>query len=306
MVRVVESSGCVSPLTRGILHPVIFLPPSMRGWSAAARQSVLLHELRHIRRGDSFSLAIAYVMCSFLWFVPPVWAAYSRLYLEQEKACDAAVIESGVGRSDYATCVLNAAQLCREPALLAGLSFSGRRKKILKDRIHAIVDTTSMKRNVALFGLAALAMGAALLLGAAGEDPGRKYGHLYLTEYQVRSAEEARILNTLIQYENAFNVHDERGLLSLFAEDALYMPCGWYTKFPVASADCRHIIQRNFSIFGFETFYDPSITVRGTSGVVQLLLESGPYLTDYTFVMKKVGLDWLVSDAFYRNNRVKS
>jgi beta-lactamase regulating signal transducer with metallopeptidase domain len=170
-VRVVEDTKVTTPLSIGILHPVIVLPPATRTWSTDRMRSVLLHELCHARRGDSFSLAVAYWICSLLWFVPPIWAAYSRLYLEQEKACDGAVIEHGVQRHSYAACILDAAQLCREPALLVGLSFAGRRKKILKDRILAITKGGGkMKKGVALFGLSVLLLGGMVMLSAAGAD----------------------------------------------------------------------------------------------------------------------------------------
>ena len=307
-VRVVESKGCVTPVTRGIVSPVILLPYTMRGWSFGARKSVLLHELRHIRRGDSLTLAIAFGICSLLWFVPPIWAAYSGLYLEQEKACDEAVIQSGIKRQAYAACIMDAAQLCREPSLLTGLSFSGRRKRVLKDRIKAIVrEGKSLRESVALFSLASLLLGAAVALGAAGSDAGKRYGSLYLTEYKVRSAEEAGIVDALIQYEDAFNAHDLSKMLSLFAKGAVYMPCGgWYTKFHVESSYCQHIIERNFEIFKSEAFYDPRITLNGRTAVVGLLLESGFYLTDYTLVLKRGAHGWLVSDASYENERLKS
>ncbi len=307
-VSVAESELCVTPMTRGIIRPVIFLPSSIRGWSPAGRQSVLLHELRHVRRGDSCTLAIAYWICSLLWFVPPVWAAYARLYLEQEKACDEAVIESGVRPQAYAACILDAAQLCREPALFAGLNFSGGRKKILKDRIRTIVgERKSVKKCLALSGLAALLLLAAALLGATGQDPGKRYGSLYLTEYRVRNADEARILDTLIQFENGFNSHSLQGMLSVFVQGGLYMPrtC-WYTKFPVASPYCQRVIEQDFGMFKFQTFYDPAITVSGDTAVVRLLLETGDYLDDFTFTMEKEAGGWRVLDAWGRNDRVKS
>ena len=120
-VRVMECGAATTSLTRGILRPVIVLPTAMKTWSAASMRSVLLHELCHIKRGDSFSAGISYWICSLLWFVPPIWLAYSRLSAEQEKACDAEVISSGVQRHSYATCILDAAQLCRQPELLAGI-----------------------------------------------------------------------------------------------------------------------------------------------------------------------------------------
>jgi beta-lactamase regulating signal transducer with metallopeptidase domain len=211
-VRVIVNGRRATPMTRGIARPVVFLPSTMKGWSTARKRSVLLHELRHIKRGDSCTLAFAYGICSLLWFVPPVWAAYARLYQEQEMACDAAVIESGVRRQAYAACILDTAQLCREPALLAGLGFSWGRKKLLKDRILAIVkEGKTPKRSLAALACAALLIGAAVLMGATGTDTGKKYGALHLMEYQVKNAEEAGVLTTLIQFENAFNSHELPG-----------------------------------------------------------------------------------------------
>lgn len=169
-IRVRECAGATTPLTRGILRPVIILPTAMRTWSADRMRSVLLHELCHIKRGDSFSLAMAYWICSLLWFVPPIWPAYSRLYMEQEKECDAAVIDLGVERHSYASCILDAAQLYREPALLGGPSFLGRRKKMLKDRVQAIVTGgENMKKGAILFGFGLFLLAATVLLSAAGQ-----------------------------------------------------------------------------------------------------------------------------------------
>jgi beta-lactamase regulating signal transducer with metallopeptidase domain/putative intracellular protease/amidase len=170
-IRVMECAGALTPLTHGILRPVIILPPALRAWPADRVRSVLLHELCHVKRGDSVTMAVAYWICSFLWFVPFIWPAYSRLHVEQEKECDAAVVRSGVLRQSYAACVLDAAQLCREPALLAGLSFSGRRKKVLEDRIRAIVrGGKNMKKGGALFMVSVFLLAATVFLSAAGTE----------------------------------------------------------------------------------------------------------------------------------------
>ncbi len=309
-VRVLESARCPTPLTHGIVRRVIVLPAGMRAWSTAAKRSVLLHELRHVQRGDSFSLAVAYGICSLLWFVPPVWAAYARLYLEQEKACDAAVVQSGVKRHAYATCILDAAQFSREPVLFAGLSFSRRRRRILQDRIRSILRAGhSVKKGVILFALTALLLGALVVGSAAGLDTAgqtsRKYGKLYLAEYPAKDADEAAILNTLIQYETAFNSHDLQKLLSLFAEGATYHPCGVDSRYAIGSQQCQNILRLNFRIFKFEKYYDPKISVNGETAAVTLLLETGDYLADYTFALKKENQIWLVTKADYANDHEK-
>jgi beta-lactamase regulating signal transducer with metallopeptidase domain len=169
-VRVVESGKCVTSLAMGLLRPVILLPPGLRQWSAAAQRAVLLHELIHLKRRDSCTLALAYATCSLLWFVPPIWAAYARLSLEQEKACDAAVVEKGVARHDYAACILEAARSCGRAVVFAGPGYSAGRRGILVDRIQSIVGAgNAVKKGVAVACCAGLLLGAMTLLGAAGK-----------------------------------------------------------------------------------------------------------------------------------------
>jgi beta-lactamase regulating signal transducer with metallopeptidase domain len=169
-IRVVENRDSEAPFTGGLVHPAIVLPAAMRDWPDGRLRAVLLHELRHIRRVDCLTQTVAYLACSLFWFVPFVWIAYAHLYLEQEKACDACVVETGMGRRAYASCILDAVRLCREPALVAGLFFGGRRKKMLADRIHSILrGGSSMKKGLAVFVLAALVVCALVFLSAAGQ-----------------------------------------------------------------------------------------------------------------------------------------
>jgi len=309
-VRVIESPGCAMPFTYGIVRPAIFLPQKIRSWSSVGRRSVLLHELRHIKRLDSLTLTVAYGICSLFWFVPHVWAAYARLYAEQEKSCDAAVVDSGVGRHTYAACVLDAALLSREPVLLAGLSFSGRRKRVLQDRIQSIIKGREHSRtSIVPVYVAVLLIALATILSASGiettRQAGKKYGQLYLGEYSAKDGDEAAILDTLVQYERAFNSHNLQKLVSLFTKDGLCRPCGASRKYSIESPDWREQIRDNFIFFKFETFYDPRMTVHRGTATVKLLLESGDYLADYSFELTRNGQGWLVSKADYSNERVK-
>jgi len=207
-VRVMDLEGATTPFARGVLRPTIVLPPAMRTWSSARMRSVLLHELWHIKRGDSFTLAAAYGICSLLWFVPLIWPAYSRLCMEQEKECDAAVVDHGIRRHSYAACVLDAAQLCREPALRAGLGFSGRRKEFLKDRIQAIIGGgKKMKKGLAIFGLGVIVLAAGVLLSAAGTE-GKSKVLMVLRNGDAEAAD--------------FMLSQEAAVMKLVIEDAGY------------------------------------------------------------------------------------
>ena len=134
----------------------------------------------------------------------------------------------------------------------------------------------------------------------------KKYGKLYLREYQAKSADEAAIIDMLAQYEAAFNSHDLQKFLSFFTKDATYMPCGsGYMTFPAASQDSKDRITRNFGSFVFETYYDPVITVKGNKADVKLLLESGSWLADYAFTLRKGTPGWQVFATAYTHDHLK-
>jgi len=103
---------------------------------------------------------------------------------------------------------------------------------------------------------------------------GKRYGKISLKEYEPKTGDEATIIDTLIEYENGFNSHDIQKLLSFFAKDAMYRPCGKNTKYPIGSKACQNLIKYNFGSFKFETYYDPRISVNGNKAVVNLLLET--------------------------------
>jgi len=144
-----------------------------------------------------------------------------------------------------------------------------------------------------------------LMINPITAQEGKKYGKLYLKEYKAKTADEAAILDILIQYEKSFNSHDLQGLLAFFAKDAIYRPCGVDSHYPVASQGCQNIIKYNFGSFKFETYYDPEMSVNGNEAVVKLLLETGVYLADYKFVFRKDGHAWLISKNDFSNDHLK-
>ena len=138
-VRLITSSGCTIPFTYRVFKPVIVLPRESAAWTKESVNAVLLHELAHIRRCDYLTQTIARLICSFFWFIPFVWIAYDRLHQEQEKACDAYVIEKGINPADYAAHILDLARFSTRTLSFQGSFLSRGRKKVLEGRIlHAL------------------------------------------------------------------------------------------------------------------------------------------------------------------------
>jgi TonB family protein len=141
-VRVVESAGAKMPLTWGILRPVVLLPQGTGQWPPARLRTVLLHELVHVERLDLLAQAIAQAACCLYWFHPLAWMAARQLRKERERACDDAVLSSGVAAPDYAGHLMDlvralAAARTRWEDAPAMAEASG-----LESRVRALLDGT--------------------------------------------------------------------------------------------------------------------------------------------------------------------
>jgi len=111
VVVVLRHEDVEAPMTCGIVRPVIILPWDMAAWSAANVRHALIHELEHVRRGDWLVHIMARLVCAAYWFHPLVWAAWRRLHLEAERACDDAVVRQSEDRAYAAQLVQLAEQL---------------------------------------------------------------------------------------------------------------------------------------------------------------------------------------------------
>lgn len=135
---VVRSSDLISsPLTYGILHPVILLPKKLDRNDQAALKYVLTHEYVHIRRFDAITkILFAAVLCIH-WFNPLVWVMYVLANRDVELSCDALVIRmmGEKNRSSYALMLIKMEE--QRNGMSALCSHFG--KNAIYERIEAIM-----------------------------------------------------------------------------------------------------------------------------------------------------------------------
>jgi TonB family protein len=112
------------PLTCGVFRPLVLLPESAGGWDEMRLRAVVLHERAHVRRRDCLAKHLAQWSRALLWWHPLAWIVAARLDREQELACDAAVLASGIPADDYANVLLDAARECSS-GLLLGCAMNG-------------------------------------------------------------------------------------------------------------------------------------------------------------------------------------
>ncbi|OQP78134.1 energy transducer TonB [Xanthomonas phaseoli pv. syngonii LMG 9055] len=96
------------PVSLGIWRPRIVLPMDFdTRYSAAEHTLILTHERLHLRRGDLHANLLAALLLCIGWWNPLMHLAWRAFRLDQELACDAAVLMRYPGkRHSYATAML--------------------------------------------------------------------------------------------------------------------------------------------------------------------------------------------------------
>src|SRR5262245_35281543 len=111
-VKLILSSKFAEPVVWRALRPVIVLPRGLaERLSDDELESVLAHELFHVKRLDNLFGSLQMFVCCVFWFHPLVWLIDRRLIEERELMCDEQVILSGAAPEAYAAGLWKAFQL---------------------------------------------------------------------------------------------------------------------------------------------------------------------------------------------------
>lgn len=103
-VRIRVSDRIASPMTFGVIHPVILLPAGMDRNHTESLHYVLEHEMAHVKRWDSMRKIFLAAVLICHWFNPMVWVMYILINRDIELECDELVLcrAGSNGRADYA------------------------------------------------------------------------------------------------------------------------------------------------------------------------------------------------------------
>lgn len=173
LVRWSERIG--TPLSYGMIHPVILMPKNT-DWNDDKQLSyVLEHEYVHIKRLDAVTKLIFTAALCVHWFNPLVWVMYLLLNRDLEISCDEEVVRhfGEDAKSGYARALIG-----MEEKKAGLLSFSNGFGKIaIEERIRAIM---KMKKTSVFALAAAVLLVAAVVLGfgttaKAGKTGQREY-----------------------------------------------------------------------------------------------------------------------------------
>jgi TonB family protein len=139
-ITLLQTSGTPLLATWGVFRPRVLLPSEARPWSDERVRVVLSHELAHVRRGDWAVQVTAEILRAIYWFNPFLWLACAELRRQSERACDDAVLRTGIGPRKYAGHLIDIARTCRWPEAAGARATPMARRSALRGRIAAMLN----------------------------------------------------------------------------------------------------------------------------------------------------------------------
>ena len=178
-VRLIVTARGFGPAISGVFWPVIVLPQRvLEGRDQTQLETILAHELLHLRRGDTAIGLVQFVVQAAWWFHPLVWWANRQIVRERERCCDDEVVAGlGCEPADYAQTLLDVLKSARQPATLQAIpGLPGIRPvELTAKRLERIMSPeTRHGRNSWRHWLLLLILAAVFVPGAALSFPEKK------------------------------------------------------------------------------------------------------------------------------------
>ncbi|HKQ88372.1 MAG TPA: M56 family metallopeptidase [Candidatus Acidoferrales bacterium] len=185
-VSVRFSKSLLEPGVFGIFRPVLMLPDRIADrLSPAQMNSILAHEMSHIRRRDNLTATLHMFVEAVFWFHPIVWWIGTRLVEERENACDEEVMRLGGEPETYAKGILEVCKFYTESPVVcvSGVSGADLKKRIVRIMTGQFAEklTTGARLLLGLAAIAAVAMPLAFgAIAAPHYAVFKRVGVLYL------------------------------------------------------------------------------------------------------------------------------
>jgi hypothetical protein len=153
-IEVRESDRVGAPVTLGIFHCAIVLPADWREWETAKLDAVLAHERSHILRRDPAVQVLSAIHRALVWHNPLSWYLHRRIVRVAEEASDDAAVAVTLDRATYAEILLDFMQRAPRGHDWHGVAMA--RYGRPDERIHRILDETSLSRGIGRWSMTAI------------------------------------------------------------------------------------------------------------------------------------------------------
>ena len=150
-VRLVSSEHCAIPFCWQLHSPVIFLPAALLSFPSEELDSILRHELAHLRSHHPFQLFLQRLVEILFWFNPLVWITSREAAIQRELATDRRSIGSASQVASFLRGMIRVSDSCltNPTRLAAGMEFSGGRHSAIQRRVDQLLTIDWGRTNVA-------------------------------------------------------------------------------------------------------------------------------------------------------------
>ena len=164
-LKIMVSDKILSPLSYGILKPVILLPKNIDWSNETNLNYVLEHELIHIKRFDGVLKIVLSAVLALHWFNPFVWIMYILSERDIELYCDETVVKKfGIpSRSAYAKSLISFEEIKSRPIPI----LNHYTKNSIEERIVAIMKFKKTSLLGTIFALSLVASTATVFATTA-------------------------------------------------------------------------------------------------------------------------------------------
>lgn len=234
-ISIRQSDRISSPLTFGVLHPVILMPKKTDWGNEDELKYVLEHEFVHIKRFDILSkLALIAAVCLH-WFNPFVWIMYVLANRDIELCCDETVVcrFGRETRASYAR-VLISMEETKSGFVPLCSHFS---KNAIEERITAIMKTkkTTIISLVVAFVLV-VGIVAIFATSAQKEETSNNATTANAVESGDAMEPDAEYASEGISLKGNFWFYNEKPIAGIYDDNG-----GIYTNDAAADADCLYL-----------------------------------------------------------------
>lgn len=234
-ISIRQSDRISSPLTFGVLHPVILMPKKTDWENEDELKYVLEHEFVHIKRFDILSkLALIAAVCLH-WFNPFVWIMYVLVNRDIELCCDETVVcrFGRETRASYAR-VLISMEETKSGFVPLCSHFS---KNAIEERITAIMKT---KKTTIISLVVALVLVVGIVAIFATSAQKEETSNNATTANAVESGDamepDAEYASEGISLKGNFWFYNEKPIAGIYDDNG-----GIYTNEAAADADCLYL-----------------------------------------------------------------
>ncbi|KAA3609320.1 MAG: M56 family peptidase [Calditrichaeota bacterium] len=138
-LRLFASDNLQTPLLTGLFRPSLYLPAGYNSWPPVQLESVLQHEIAHLKHRDLWAVAGQMAALIFFGLNPLVWLMHRRLLHLRELRCDEyAIRETGIHPTEYSRFLYDILKKQQKPtaALASGIYFAEDSQAIFKRFSH--------------------------------------------------------------------------------------------------------------------------------------------------------------------------